>query len=380
MPRLRTPPRHLPLSATREDRLRKRRSRRQRKGAEEFSSPAPPAAGGGGGAPVEEERGEGGIYSHPELYDAAFGYRDFRSETEFLLRCHAEHGGGEGPVRVLELAAGPARHALTAIMVGDVDHDSDDGSDDDGERDWKAPPSVSGSVAVDISPEMSAHCASTVVPDILPMGPEYGFERRFRYIVDDVRDLTALREEEAASGAEARFDAAWMLLGGSAHLPTNADFVRCLTSLRSVLSPPSPSSSPTVVLEMSHPRETFRLVDCSEEAWEVPLPGSGERTLRVTWGGEDDPFDPVSQVWEKTVTLDVLGPEKGSTPLQRVREVVPMRQHTYQEVEMLSKAAGFEVAATYGAMDRDVPIDDDEAFRMVCVLRMLADAPAAKIY
>ncbi|KAH8059994.1 hypothetical protein JL722_4948 [Aureococcus anophagefferens] len=54
------------------------------------------------------------VYESPELYDAAFGFRDFASEVDFLLGAHERHGSTGPAASVLELAAGPARHAVEA--------------------------------------------------------------------------------------------------------------------------------------------------------------------------------------------------------------------------------------------------------------------------
>ena len=75
------------------------------------------------------------IYSLPALYDLAFGYRSYEDEVDFLLDAHKQHSTSSGPpTRVLELAAGPARHSLTALILPDS--------------------SVESVTAVDLSPEM----------------------------------------------------------------------------------------------------------------------------------------------------------------------------------------------------------------------------------
>jgi hypothetical protein len=57
-----------------------------------------------------------------------------------------------------------------------------------------------------------------------------------------------------------------------------------------------------------------------------------------------------------------------------VKEVVPLRLFTLQEIDALARVAGFELVAKYGALAEDVSIDDeDEAFRMVCVLGKKAE-------
>ena len=59
------------------------------------------------------------IYDAPTLYDAAFGFRDFEDEVDFLCAAHEKHGNtGGAPSKILELAAGPARHAVEAASRG----------------------------------------------------------------------------------------------------------------------------------------------------------------------------------------------------------------------------------------------------------------------
>jgi hypothetical protein len=70
------------------------------------------------------------IYSRPAMYDLAFGYRNYEEEVKFLLDVHDKYcqfkndkDGNEHDVdehcndgiNVIELAAGPARHGVTAL-------------------------------------------------------------------------------------------------------------------------------------------------------------------------------------------------------------------------------------------------------------------------
>ena len=55
------------------------------------------------------------VYGAPALYDLAFGYRDFARECAFLRGVY-ERRWGRPPQSFLELAAGPARHALQMDM------------------------------------------------------------------------------------------------------------------------------------------------------------------------------------------------------------------------------------------------------------------------
>lgn len=112
--------------------------------------------------------------------------------------------------------------------------------------------------------------------------------------------------------------------------------------------------------------------------WEVPLEdeeGEEYGELKIIWGDDDDKFDPIRQVRDFTVAMDLVVSEdmKGEideADIGSVKEIVPMRLFTYQEIEAMSRIAGFEVADMYGALSDEVDVNSgDEAFRLVCILR-----------
>ena len=323
--------------------------------------------GGGGGFGAGQLQGEkaddgaapGSIYSMPPLYDLAFGYRDYGEEVDFLLSSHRRHASvtsdgaddSSGPLDVLELAAGPARHSLSALS----DH---------------SPSEVRSATALDLSPDMVEYGLDNADAELGTPGSG-GRRDDFAYVAGDMRRI-------ADSTAGKEFDTAWLLLGSMQHLLTNDDVLSCLASVRSVLR-----EGGTMVIELPHPRETFSMGECTRNGWTVPLvegdgDGGGEREygeLRIVWGDDGDDFDPIAQVRRFTVGLELTVEEGADAPegmegRKGVREVVPMRLFTMQEVDALARCAGFEVADRRGALEDGVPIDgEDEAFRMVCTLR-----------
>ena len=56
------------------------------------------------------------VYAHPELYELAFGFRDFDSEAAFLARMCRAHAG-RAMRSVLELGAGPAWHSVSCVTT-----------------------------------------------------------------------------------------------------------------------------------------------------------------------------------------------------------------------------------------------------------------------
>lgn len=322
-------------------------------------------------APIQKEsiltndraQGEGGkeIYSLPALYDLAFGYRSYDDEVAFLLDAHAKYAGseynGSGPTDILELAAGPARHSIASLRF--------DGT------------TVKTATAVDISPDMVKYGMENADAELGDAGSG-GLRDAFTYLEGDMRKFCTAADDHSARSES--IDSAWILLGSMQHLTTNDDVIECFESTARALR-----AGGTMLVELPHPRETFTMVECTRNGWEVPLEddeGIEYGELRVVWGDDDDPFDPIRQVRDFTVAMELIGIDENEESagengikrkmktLQKVREVVPMRLFTSQEIDALARCAGLEVVAMYGALSDEVPVDsEDEAFRLVCVMR-----------
>lgn len=298
------------------------------------------------------------IYSKPSLYDLAFGYRNYEEEVAFLVEASGL------PSRILELAAGPARHSLTGLT-------------------WDGSPSIIHATAVDISEHMkeyaidlaknsyTASSSSSSRPPFAILNLETKttptVQSTFQYVLQDMRHLQLTDT----------FDSAWILLGSMQHLLTNTDVLQCFHCIYNVLTP-----NGTLIIELPHPQETFTMIECTKNAWKVPLEISesdnsieeGDVTsLNVQWGGEKDMLDPIAQVRNLTVLLELVAENtntKKTTSIQKISQVVPTRLFTAQEIDALARGSGFEVVAMYGALDKDISIHDPElAYRMVCVLR-----------
>eukprot|EP00977_Amphora_coffeiformis_P002956 scaffold568_cov160-Amphora_coffeaeformis.AAC.13 len=270
------------------------------------------------------------IYSQPALYDLAFGYRDFEEEVEFLWQRHVDVTGQQ-PERTLEVAAGPARHSLTALVVhNDV---------------------LETTYCVDASKDMLEYAS-----DIAEHELSVDEQKKFHYQVADMRNFS-LPES---------VDTAWILLGSLQHMNTNNDVRQCLNSINKCLVPGG-----TLVIELPHPRETFSMVECTRNGWKVPLEdgeGEGAGELAIIWGDDDDEFDPITQVRQFTVRMALQGTEDDKI----VKEVVPLRLFTAQEVEALAAASNFRVASLHGALEEGVKAnDEDAAYRLVVVLQKL---------
>ena len=105
------------------------------------------------------------IYSLPGLYDLAFGYRNFEFETSFLLKAHRTYSSNkEGARSIIELAAGPARHSMTALKMRSS--------------------TVKTALAVDCSEEMLKYNKDMLNHEL---GDE--LSKSFKYLNEDMRNL-----------------------------------------------------------------------------------------------------------------------------------------------------------------------------------------------
>jgi SAM-dependent methyltransferase len=278
--------------------------------------------------PKEEKR----IYSMPALYDLAFGYRNYEDEVDFLIGQYQALHEGKSPVRVLELAAGPARHSIHALQSS----------------------KVKAATALDSAPEMVEY-GQTIAAEELDVDSL----DNFAYVKEDMSSFTLSGEP---------FDSAWILLGSLQHLTTNAQVIQCFESINKALAPGG-----TLILELPHPRETFQMVECTRNGWEVPLDDENSEEigeLQIVWGDDNDEFDAIKQVRQFTVAMELKGIENSDPNLQSVSEVIPMRLFTTQEIDALAHIAGFKVASLHGALADDIDVNDEDlAFRLVCVLQ-----------
>jgi SAM-dependent methyltransferase len=271
------------------------------------------------------------------MYDLAFGYRSYEDEVDFLLGQHQRLHSGKAPKRTLELAAGPARHTIAALQSG----------------------RIQAGIALDNSPEMVDYGTESAQMEL-----DIDTFESFSYLKDD---MTSFKLSET----QLPIDSAWILLGSLQHLTENDQVISCFQSIHQCMS-----EGGSLIIELPHPRETFSLVECTRNGWEVPLEDeNGEESgeLKIIWGDDNDDFDPIKQVRQFTVAMEVVGASingDSSPDLQNVREIVPMRHFTAQEIDVLARLCGFKVESMFGALDENVSVNDGlEAFRLVCVLQ-----------
>jgi SAM-dependent methyltransferase len=228
-----------------------------------------------------------------------------------LVARHAER-----PVAaMLELAAGPARHAR----------------------------------------EFARRGAAATALDVLPSMRDYALAQAGR----DGVALTAVCADMVDFTLAQRFDLAVLLMDSASYLLDNAAVLRHLGCVAAHLA-----DGALYVLEMSHPRGAFGAGTSTTTQWTSEADG-----LRVDmcWGAEGDPFDPITQIDDVTVKMDWSGPDGSGQRIERAQQ----RRFTANEFDALVRASGdFDIVEWLGALARPVPFNNDPAaWRMVPVLR-----------
>jgi SAM-dependent methyltransferase len=262
-----------------------------------------------------------GIYDQPELYQLACAYRDVPAEVSALLNWCAKHWRGKPPdgaseVRsVLELAAGPAEHALQLARGG------------------------LRATALDRSPAMCGYAAARAQSGGLDLD----------VIEADMRDFS-LPEN---------FDLAITMLNSVCHLFTLDDLVAHLTAVAAHQAPGG-----LYIIELAHPADYLAPVPRTSSEWTIE---DGSVRAEVRWGGHQDRIDPVTQITAEHMSITARGAD-GS--VRTVSDVVPNRFWTATEMTAAIRlAGGYEIAARYGDFDDTTMLDDPAAWRMILVLR-----------
>lgn len=252
----------------------------------------------------------GTIYERAALYSLAFSYRDFAAESGWLRSAY-ERRRARAPRSFLELAAGPAEHAIEMLAAGlDV-------------------------VALDLSPQMAAHARASAQARGLALP----------YTVADMVDFPA-------PGA---FDLVACLLCSGSYLLTDEAVLSHFASVRATLAPGG-----IYLLELTHPSELVGSAK-SIHTWKM-RDTTGE--LEIAWGG--DPAQAVDGIWQADVRF-VYQPYDGGAPVV-VEDQARQRAFTHAQFVSLAQQSGFVVEAMLGGFDESIALDSPKATRMVVLL------------
>ena len=253
------------------------------------------------------------LYAATAAYELAFGYRDFAAEVS-ALTAWAAAASGRPPGSLLELAAGPAWHAIEF---------ADRGLD---------------ATALDLSARMCGRAR------------ERAAERGVALAVAeaDMRDFSLGR----------RFDLAITMLDSTTYLLELDDMIAHLRAVRRHLS-----DHGSFIIEMSHPADYLLPERRTVAEWSVADAG---RRVSVQWGSSHDSIDPVTLITDVSVTVDYVAAGADRVTIEEVQ-----RCRFWPPTELAAAvrlAGGLTVAGRYGSFD-GAPPDSPAAWRMITVLR-----------
>jgi len=255
------------------------------------------------------------VYGAPALYDLAFSYRDFARECTFLRDVFARRR--RHPVgSFLELGAGPARHALEMRRSG------------------------VRATALDLAPEMAAYTVGVARASGLTVP----------YLVSD---MTAFHVPE-------RFELAASMLCSASYLLTDDAFVAHLDHVGAALD-----DDGVYVLELPHPAdESVDGKPRTKSAWTM-RDDAGE--LAVRW--HEERVAGTSGIFRALVHMSYRPADGG--PAVLVEDEANLRRYSDADIRALVARNGrFEIAGVFGALDEAVPLDAEDAWRMVVVLKL----------
>jgi SAM-dependent methyltransferase len=264
------------------------------------------------GAPGDDG---GELYDEPQLYELAFSYRDIGAEVD-AVEAWFTRRRGRSPTRVLELAAGPAAHAIEF-----------------GRRGAKV-------MALDTSHAMRAYA-----------------QRRAREqgVALDTVDADMVRFRIRRR----RFDLAIVMLDSASHI---LDLDAMVSHLRAVAAHLVPGG--LYVMEMSHPADFLAGSAKTQDRWRITR---GEQRVDVRWTSPMRAFDPATQIWDNRLSVAVTARGRRRVVRDRIR----LRRWTATEMEAAVRLAGnLQLVERHGSFEVDGPFGagDPGEWRMISLL------------
>lgn len=267
---------------------------------------------------------KGGELDEPALYDAAFGYRDFAAERDFLLAC-ARTFGERKVRRVLGWACGPARHLCAFADVG-----------------------IAG-IGADGSPEMVAYARKVADP---------------RSAAADIRFVRAeLDEKPKVPRALLPVDLSFVPLSSIHQLGDAKGIEKHLSLAASLLAPGG-----VHVIEATHPEDLLPSGVNHTEWTEV----RDEQTIAARFRMH---IDKLGTDRVLPVTLEVTCTPKAGSPAGN-RAVASLKQEQRWFVpdldewkRIVARVPELTIAAELGDFNVEVPFEQMEAWRLILVLK-----------
>lgn len=260
------------------------------------------------------------FYSDAHAYDVAFSYRDVAAELDFLT-AQATTILGHAPTTAAELACGPGAHA-TALAKRGVH--------------------VTG---LDLSEPMVDRLKSNAARD--------GVGEKIVGVVGDMADFTL----------PAPVELAFNLLTSISYLLTTEQLHGHFASVSRSLVPGG-----VYVVENNHPNDFWSRKHFEPSRW-TEREGDETNGLEVSTSWMDTPpvMDPISQTYSVRAKTTIRAWHDGVLSHRTLEDQATLRMLFPQELKAFGEAHGLQLKGFYGALDADLAIDADDAWRTVAV-------------
>ncbi|MFQ5500571.1 MAG: class I SAM-dependent methyltransferase [Candidatus Zixiibacteriota bacterium] len=252
-------------------------------------------------------------YDQPELYELAFGWRDYSQAVDFLCEAAAE-AGLAGPASMVELGCGPGQYCREFAKRG------------------------VRSFGIDLSPEMVSYAQGECKKEDLPC----------EIIEADFCKFHLPRPVDLACCMMATFS----------HLLTNKDTLDHFEAVANNLT-----SDGLYIIELPHPRDIYEGVSSTKNVWEME---EGGKNLEIDWAS-DETFDPITGIDTGTVHFRVKSDDK----MESFSFVQQSRRISLGLFRALVERSGrFHISNLYGDIKTTQPFDNSKkSWRLVAVLR-----------
>lgn len=253
------------------------------------------------------------FYAIPKYYDIAFSYRNFQFEVDAIASWFRLFSSRKKLSSVLELASGPARHAIGFAKLG-----------------VKA-------TALDISLEMCDY-AQTI-------------SRRAKI------PLTVINADMINFSLKQKFDLVIQMLDSASHILKSKEMKIHLERVASHIP-----EGGIYILELGR-SEKPEIPATTKNKWEITQRGT---TVKVRWG---HPMDKTAKgITETTISMKVESSSKTST----FKGKIPLRHWNRRQIESCILTSGsFEIAARFGAFDNVTAPSGSNAWRLIYILKKI---------
>ena len=278
------------------------------------------------------------LTSRPLPFDIAFGDRDLEVECGFLEYLSRNLGRGRLDSYV-EICCGPGFHLHWLARRGCVAYGVDPSPEMVAYAEEKARQTAAG--------EPTGRLAG---PEGTPGGvSDQACERRGAILLADPRDFSLPEAVDLAFCPNLAFR----------YLLRTEDVITHLVTVAKNLG-----RGGLYVIEAEHPRVLIAGPLEPVQTWEVRR---GDIRVKVRVGSGQNAFDPITQVRDLSIALEIQEGDKTET----IEDAAPVRTYTHQELRVLVKLSGvFDWVATFGDLSITQPFDMSEGARcMVPVLR-----------